>query len=367
MALVPPFIETLAPYVPGKPIEETEREYGVANVVKLASNENPLGPSPKAAAALRDAVGKLHLYPDGASYYLRRALAAKLAVPEAEVMVGAGSNELIELLIRTFVHGDEELLLARGSFIMYRLAAQAVGRKVVEVPLTEAKRYDLPAMAKAVGPKTRLVFVANPDNPTGTYVTKDELVAFLEAVYGADTTRGPIVVLDEAYFEYVDAADYPDALTLRGRFPLLVSLRTFSKIHGLAGLRLGYGVAKRELVDYVNRTRMPFNVSVPAQIAGVAALEDEDHVRRTHALNRQGLAELAAELPKLGLSVTPSQTNFFLVDFHRPAGPLFEPLLRAGVIVRPMGGYGFGTCARINTGTAADHQRLFDALRKVLA
>lgn len=360
MPLVPDFISSLQPYVPGKPIEETERDYGITNAVKLASNENPLGPSPKAMAAIAEALPKLHLYPDGASFYLKNRLASFLGVTPAELMVGNGSNELIELLIRTFVHADEELLLSAQTFVVYKISAQAVGRRFVEVPMSD-RHYDLQAMAAAVTPKTRLVFVANPDNPTGTYRPEAEVVRFLEAVPGH-----VLVVMDEAYFEYVTAADYPQSMALRARFPNLIVMRTFSKAYGLAGVRLGYAVARPEIVDLVNRTRAPFNVSSVAQVAGIAALDDADHVARTRELNTKGLAQLAAELPKFGLSVTPSQSNFFLVDFHRPAGPLYEPLLREGVIVRPMGGYGFGTCARINTGTAADHERLFAALKKVL-
>ncbi|WP_373047919.1 histidinol-phosphate transaminase [Vulgatibacter sp.] len=360
MSLVPNFISSLSPYVPGKPIEETEREYGISNAVKLASNENPLGPSPKAMAAIAQALPKMHLYPDGASFYLKEKLAGFLGVKSEELMLGNGSNELIELFIRTFVHGDEELLVSAQTFVIYKISAQAVGRKVVEVPMQD-RHYDLEAMAKAVTDKTRLVFIANPDNPTGTYRPEAEVVRFLESV-----PEKVIVVMDEAYFEYVTAADYPKSMELRKRFPNLIVMRTFSKAYGLAGIRLGYAVARPEICDFVNRTRAPFNVSGVAQVAGMAAIDDAEHVQRTHELNAKGLLQLATELPKFGLSLTPSQSNFFLVDFHRPAGPFYEPLLREGVIVRPMGGYGFGTCARINTGTATDHERLFAALEKVL-
>jgi len=360
MPLVPEFISSLSPYVPGKPIEETEREYGISNAVKLASNENPLGPSPRAMEAIAAALPRLHLYPDGASYYLKNALASFLGVPAEEIMLGNGSNELIELLIRTFVHGDEELLLSAQTFVIYKISAQAVGRRYVEVPMKD-RHYDLEAMARAITPRTKLVFIANPDNPTGSWRPEAEVVRFLEQV-----PPSVLVVMDEAYFEYVTAADYPRSLELRGRFPNLIVMRTFSKAYGLAGVRLGYAVAQPEIVDLVNRTRAPFNVSAVAQVAGIAALGDQEHVRRTVELNTRGLAQLAEELPKLGLSVTPSQANFYLVDFHQPAGPFYEPLLREGVIVRPMGGYGFPTCARINTGTATDHERLLAALAKVL-
>ncbi|AKU91537.1 histidinol-phosphate transaminase [Vulgatibacter incomptus] len=361
MSLVPSFISSLSPYVPGKPIEETEREYGIKNAVKLASNENPLGPSPKAMEAIARALPKMHLYPDGASFYFKNRLADFLKVTPAELMLGNGSNELIEFLIRTFVHGDDELLISAGTFVVYKISAQAVGRKFVEVPMKE-RHYDLEAMAAAVTPKTRLVFIANPDNPTGSYQTEAALVRFLESV-----GEKVLVVMDEAYFEYVQAADYPNTMALRARFPNLIILRTFSKAYGLAGMRLGYGIARPELVDFVNRVRAPFNVSVIAQAGGIAALDDQEHVRRTVELNRKGLDQLTAELPGLGLSLTPSQSNFMLVDFHRPAMPLFEALLREGVITRPMGGYGFHSSLRINTGTEQDHEKLLGALKKVLS
>lgn len=361
MSMVPSFIANLSPYVPGKPIEETEREYGITGAVKLASNENPLGPSPKALEAIAKALPKMHLYPDGASFYLKNKLAPFLGVKAEELMLGNGSNELIELLIRTLVHGDEEILLSAQTFVIYKISAQAVGRRFVEVPMKD-RHYDLEAMAKALTPKTRLVFIANPDNPTGTYQGVDALVKFLEAV-----PENVHVVMDEAYYEYVVAGDYPQSLELRQRFPNIIVLRTFSKAYGLAGIRLGYGVARPEVVDYVNRTRAAFNVSAVAQVAGMAALDDQEHVRKTRELNRQGLEQLKVEFEKMGLSVSPSQANFYLVDFHRPAGPLYDPMLREGVIMRPMAPYGFTTSARINTGTASDHDRLLAAMRKVLS
>lgn len=360
-SLVPSFIENLAPYIPGKPIEETEREYGVKNIAKLASNENPLGPSPKALEAMAQALGKMNLYPDASAFYLRNELAAFLDVRPEELVFGNGSNELIELFIRTFVHGDDEILLSANTFPIYKISAQAVGRRFVEVPMKD-RHYDLEAMAEAVNPRTRLVFIANPDNPTGGYQTEEAVVRFIERL-----PERTLVVMDEAYYEYVVATDYPNSLALRKRFPNLIVMRTFSKAYGLAGLRVGYAVARPEIVEYVNRTRAPFNVSTMAQLAARAALEDQEHVRRTSELNRQALALLGKELPALGLSFTPSQTNFYLVDFHRPIGPIFEGLLREGVIVRPMTANGFPTSARINTGTEEENEKLLGALKRVLA
>lgn len=360
-SLVPSFIESLHPYIPGKPIEETEREYGVTGIAKLASNENPLGPSPKAMEAMAKALQGMHLYPDASAFYLRTKLAPFLGVATDELMFGNGSNELIELLIRTFVHGEDEILLSAGSFPIYKLAAQAVGRRFVEAPMRD-RHYDLDAMAALAGPKTRLVFIANPDNPTGTYLGEEALVRFMERL-----GERALVVLDEAYFEYVVAEDYPNAMALRKRFPNLIVLRTFSKAYGLAGVRVGYGIARKEIVEYVNRTRAPFNLSAIAQVAAMAALDDQEHVQRCAELNRRALALLGKELPAMGLTVSPSQSNFYLVDFQRPIGPVFEGLLRQGVIVRPMGPNGFPTSARINTGTDAENEKLLNALKKVLA
>lgn len=361
MSLVPPFIANLSPYVPGKPIEETEREYGITNVVKLASNENPLGPSPKAVEAMAKALGKQHLYPDGASFYLKTGLAKFHGVQTNELMLGNGSNELIELFVRTFVHGDEEVLLSAQTFVAYKIAAQAVGRRYVEVPMVD-RHYDLEAMARAITPKTRLIFVANPDNPTGTFLPSEKVEKFLAAV-----PENVLVVLDEAYCDYVTRPDYQDSLALRKRYPNVIAMRTFSKAYGLAGVRLGYAVARPEVVDFVNRTRAPFNVSALAQAAGLAAIDDQEHVRKSRELNAKGLELLGAELTKLGLTYSPSQANFLLVDFGRPAGPITEGLLREGVIVRPMAGNGFPTSARITTGTPQENERLLVALKKVLA
>jgi len=362
MPLVPQNVASLEPYVPGKPIEEVEREYGVRDVAKLASNENALGPSPKALAAAREAAGRAHLYPDGSAFFLRNALAAKFGVPAAEVVVGNGSNELIELIVRTFVLQGEEVLTSAQSFVAYRLATQAHGRVLVEAPMRDRFHYDLDALRGRLSARTKVVFLANPDNPTGTWFLEDELVSFLGAV-PADA----LVVLDEAYVEFVEAPGFQDSLALRRRFPNLVVLRTFSKIYGLAGLRLGYGFARPEVAGYLDRVRAPFNVNLLAQAAGVAALGDDAHVERSRALVRVERPRLAAGLAALGATVVPSQGNFLLADFPgRPGRPLFESLLREGVVVRPVGGYGFPTAQRVTVGTRAENEKALAALKKVL-
>jgi len=361
MPLVPPYIESLQPYVPGKPIEEVEREYGVSNVAKLASNENALGPSPRALAAAREACGKVNLYPDGSAFFLKNALAAKLGVPADEVFVGNGSNELIELMVRTFVLEGEEVLTSANTFVAYRLAAQAHGRSLVEAPMKD-RRYDLVALRGMLTRKTKLVFLANPDNPTGTYFGLEELEPFLAAV-----PKNVIVVLDEAYVEFVTARDFPNGLEIRKRHPNVVALRTYSKIYGLAGLRLGYGVARREWVEYLDRVRAPFNVNLVAQAAGVAALEDEEHVRKSRALVEAERPFLVQGLTALGAKVLPSQANFVFADFGQPGKELFEALLKEGVVVRPMGGYGFPNAQRITVGLRSENEKCLAALKKVLA
>lgn len=362
MPLVPSYVASLNPYVPGKPIEEVEREYGVTNVAKLASNENALGPSPKALAAMHDAVAKVNLYPDGSAFYLRNALAAHLGVEPKEVFVGNGSNELIELLVRTFVLEGEEVLTSAQSFIAYKLAAQAHGRTLVEAPMKARFHYDLDALRKLLSRRTKVIFLANPDNPTGTWFSEAELTPFLDAI-----PKETLVALDEAYLEFVDAPGYQDALALRKKYPNLVVLRTFSKIYGLAGLRLGYGLARPEVVEYLDRVRAPFNVNHVAQAAGVAALGDVEHVEKSRALVKQERPFLAAGLAALGATVVPSQGNFVFADFPgRPGKDLFEALLREGVVARPMGGYGFPTAQRVTVGLRAENEKCLAALKKVL-
>ena len=359
--LVPPYIETLVPYVPGKPIEETEREYGITGVIKLASNENPLGPSPLAIAALEKAARSVHLYPDSASYYLTQKLSAHLGVEPDALFLGHGSNEIIELLIRTFTTPDDVALLCEGSFVMYKVALQSHGRRFIEVPMRSGFRYDLAAMAERLDRTTRIVFLANPDNPTGTAFSKAELDAFLTRV-PAET----LVVLDEAYFEYVDWPEYPNGFDYVRARPNVIALRTFSKAYGLAGVRLGYGVMRRELTRYLHRTRMPFNLSVLAQAAGLAALDDVEHLRTTRQTTHQGLRYLEGELRALGIEVPQSHANFVFAQLDRPAGPVHEQLLRRGVIARPIPNYGFPNALRISVGLRAHNERLVKALKEIL-
>ncbi len=358
--LVPPWIQSLEPYPPGKPIEELEREYGVLGAIKLASNENPLGPSPKALAAVRDALAQLHLYPDGSSFYLRRALAKKHGLSPDAILIGNGSNEIIELAVRTFLRAGEEAVMADQAFVIYRMVVQAHGGKSTCVPLRQFT-HDLEAIAEAITPATRLVFLANPNNPTGTIFFQESWEEFLAAV-----RRDVVIVMDEAYAEFVEDPRYPDSLAaLRQERPILI-LRTFSKIYGLAGLRIGYGMAQPELVDMMNRVRAPFNVSSLAQAGALAALDDQEHVERTRAVNREGMAFLRAALDEMGLESVPSWANFILVRVGK-ANRVYEAMLRRGVIVRPVGVYGYPEHVRVTIGTPAENERLVRALREVLA
>ena len=358
--LVAPYIETLAPYIPGKPIEEVTREYGVLDPVKLASNENPLGPSPLAIAAVQAALDKLNLYPDGSAFALKHGLSKFLGVPVSNLVLGNGTNELITLLARTFLADGDEAVFSAGTFVAYRIAVQSSGRAFTEVPM-RANAADLVGMLAAVTARTRLLFLANPDNPNGTYVRGEALEAFLSQL-----PERCLVVLDEAYFEFAQGAPgYPNGLELRQRFPNLVVLRTFSKIYGLAGLRVGFGVSSPEVVTYLDRVRDAFNVNTLGQVGALAALGDVAHVQQTLAVTAEGRDLFVRELPRFGFTVVPSAANFVLVDTHRSGRQLFESLLPLGCIVRPAAAYGMPNAVRISVGTPRDNQRLLDALAHV--
>jgi histidinol-phosphate aminotransferase len=356
---LPEYIRTLIPYEPGMPIEEVEREYGIANSVKLASNENPLGPSPKAVAALREKVGQLHLYPDGDCFYLKRGLAQKLGVAPETLIFGNGSNEIIELAARTFMRPGDEAVMAEQAFVVYRLIVQALGGKGKAVPLRDYT-HDLAAIADAVTPQTRLLFLANPNNPTGTIFRREEWERFLGRV-----SKDVLLIVDEAYFEFVEDSAYPDSLKYHEPDRAILTLRTFSKLYGLAGLRIGYGIGPREIVAMMQRVRQPFNVNAPAQWAALAALDDAEHIRRSLEANRDGLGYLQGEFTRLGLEFVPSQGNFVLVRVGK-GQEVFQQLLRQGVIVRPMAGYRFPEHVRVTVGTMAENRKFIEALQEVI-
>jgi histidinol-phosphate aminotransferase len=356
---VPEYIRALVPYQPGKPIEEVEREYGICNSSKLASNENPLGPSAKAMDAIRAKLDQLHLYPDGDCFYLKSALANKLGVDAERLIFGNGSNELIELAVRSFMRPGDEAVMARQAFLVYPLVVQAVGG-VGKVVALKNFTHDLSGIGAAIGPRTRIVFLANPNNPTGTIYRRDEWERFLQRV-----PPDVLVIVDEAYFEYVRDTDYPDSLKYHGHGKTLLTLRTFSKLYGLAGLRIGYGIAPRQIADLLHRVRQPFNVNAVAQWAALAALEDHQHVQRSLEVNRRGMEYLDKEIARLGLERVPSQANFILVRVG-DGNQIFQQLLAEGVIVRPMAAYEFPEYVRITIGTMEENRRCVEALEKSL-
>ncbi|MGC8916523.1 MAG: histidinol-phosphate transaminase [Thermoanaerobaculum sp.] len=344
-------------YVPGKPIEEVQRELGVWEIVKLASNENPLGTSPKALKAIQDALPDLNRYPDGSGYRLRKALAERLSVDMDQIVLGNGSCELIEMLARAYLADGDEAVISQQSFVMYELAVNQVNGRAIAVPTAPGRRHDLMAMAKAVSARTKLVYIVNPCNPTGTYVTRRELDAYFETVGDRVLT-----VLDQAYQEYVNRPDYPDGLEDLKRGRNVVVLRTFSKIYGLAGIRIGYAVSSPEVVATLNRVRSPFNTSSLAQAAALAALDDEEWATASRTHNLQELAFLEGELARRGVKFTPSVTNFVLIEFEEDVQKLFLEFQKRGVIIRPVGGPGLVNCARVSVGTRKENLRFLQAL-----
>ena len=354
-------IKTLVPYPPGKPLKELEREYGITDSIKMASNENSLGPSPKAVQAIAMALANLHRYPDGSCYYLARVLAGKLEISREELVFGNGSNEIIELLAGAFVCPGDEVITSHPSFLVYQSMVQAKNGINRVVPLKNM-RHDLEAIAGLVNNKTRLIFLDNPNNPTGTVLLKKEFENFL-----AQMPESVIVVLDEAYVDFVEPALRLDVRKYMHAKTPVVSLRTFSKAYGIAGLRVGYGIMAPEIASYLHRVRQPFNVNELAQVGALASLEDEEHYQKTLNMTREGIAWLTEEIESLGCRVFPSQTNFFLVDVGFNAKIIYEKMLLEGVIIRAMTAYGYPDYVRITVGTAEENKRLISALGKVLA
>ncbi|QKT04781.1 histidinol-phosphate transaminase [Ectothiorhodospiraceae bacterium 2226] len=362
LKLAAPGVRDLAPYQPGKPLEALAREYGIRDAVKLASNENPLGPSPKALAAVTAVLSGLARYPDGGGHALRAALAERHGVEPAQVVLGNGSNDVLELIARAFLTPADEVVFSAHAFAVYPLVTQAVGARAVQAPARDWG-HDLAAMAAAVGPRTRLVFVANPNNPTGTLLQPAALEAFV-----AGLPAHVIVVVDEAYYEYTRdlAPGFEAADAWLARYPNLVVTRTFSKAYGLAGLRVGYALARPAVADLINRVRQPFNVNTAAQSAALAALEDEAHLGAGLAVNRDGLAQLTAAFARVGLPYIPSYGNFVSVGVGQPAGPVYEALLHKGVIVRPVANYGMPQHLRVSVGLPEENARFIRALDEIL-
>jgi histidinol-phosphate aminotransferase len=353
---VKPYIAALQPYQPGKPLEELERELGIGDAVKLASNENPLGPSRKALEALHRAADSVNRYPDGACFRLRDALAQHLDVDPAELVFGAGGDEILELVVKAFAAPGDEVVYAWPSFAMYPIVTQGMGASPVPVPLDDGLALDLDAMASRVCEATQIVFLCNPNNPTGTSVGAEAFDRFVR-----ELPDDVVLVVDEAYADYARRPDFPDTLAWVRKRPATLRLRTFSKLYGRAGLRVGYAVGGAELIGYLERARHPFNVNQLAEEAALAALDDSAHVERTLRANAEGLDFLTRELRALSIEVWDSDANFLLA---RTGADSYERLLRAGVIVRPLAGFGLPEHVRITVGRPEENERLVKALAR---
>jgi histidinol-phosphate aminotransferase len=352
-----PHILELSPYQPGKPVEELERELGIRDSIKLASNENPHGPSPKAVAALHAMLDDIHRYPDGASFALRKELAGRLGVDPAQLVFGCGADEMLELIAKSFLGPGDECVHAWPSFAMYPIVAKGMGATPVPVPLDDDLVHDLDAIAAAITARTRVVILCNPNNPTGTSFGAEAFDRFIEAL-----PEQLVLVVDEAYAEFARRDDFPDVLGWLPKRPGTVMLRTFSKLYGLAGLRVGYGVCDAELSGILERARHPFNVNRLAEVAALAALDDREHIARTLAANVEGVVYLARELASLGIRTWPTDANFLLAETGTDT---YERLLREGVIVRPLAGFGMPGHIRITIGTAEENVRVVEALRRL--
>ncbi|TXL14510.1 histidinol-phosphate transaminase [Methylococcaceae bacterium HT4] len=354
-------VQTLVPYQPGKPISELERELGLTEIVKLASNENPLGPSEKVKQAIQASFADLSRYPDGNGFALKTALSKKWGVDSSQITLGNGSNEILELLARAFLTTEHEVVFSQHAFAVYPLVTQAVGAQAKVIPAIDYG-HDLNGMLAAINDKTRLLFIANPNNPTGTYLTEQALSNFL-----AEVPEHCVCVLDEAYFEYVDKSDYPDSIAWLAKYPNLVITRTFSKAYGLAGLRIGYNLSSPELADILNRVRQPFNNNALALAAAEVAIQDTEYLAATVALNNAGMQFVTDAFSAMGLPWIESVGNFVAVDLQREAARINTALLHKGVIVRPVANYEMPNHLRISIGTEAENAFFINALKAVLA
>ncbi|MEW8507914.1 MAG: histidinol-phosphate transaminase [Candidatus Thiodiazotropha sp.] len=360
LELAAPGIEGLKPYLPGKPISELERELGISHSIKLASNENPLGVSDKVIEAIAGCSSELSRYPDGGGFRLRQRLAEKHAVDPSCITLGNGSNDVLDMIARVFLSPDVESLFSQYAFAVYPISSQATGAKLMIAPAREYG-HDLDRMLQMVSSRTRVIWIANPNNPTGTWLTRDELVAFMTQL-----PEHVILVLDEAYIEYVGESDYPDGTAFLQRFPNLIVTRTFSKAYGLASLRIGYGISTPDIADLLNRVRQPFNVNSLAQSAALAALQDQAFIQRSIALNDRGMQQYRQGFEKLGLEAIPSVANFVTVDLAEDAARVDQALLLEGCITRPIANYGLPGHLRISIGLEEENDRLLATLAKVL-
>jgi len=354
------YISNLTPYQPGKPIEEVEREFGLNSIIKLASNENSLGASPNAIIAAQNALLKSHIYPDGSCYELKKTLANFLNVYANQLTIGNGSENVLEIIVNSYLSKDDEAVISQYAFLTIPLLIKRHGAHIIKVPAVNYG-HDINNMISAVTEKTRVIFVVNPNNPTGTYITQENLKLLLESV-----SQKVLVIVDEAYSEYITHQDYPKTLDLLSTYPNLIVTRTFSKVYGLAALRLGYAIASPEITDILNRARLPFNVNSIAASAGIAALLDQDHVAKTVKMNHEGLRQLEDGLHQLKINFIPSVCNFITLDIQSHALDTYQKLLELGVIVRPLLAYDMPTHLRVTVGTAEENERFLETLHKVM-
>jgi len=354
-------IESITPYQGGKPIEEVERELGITNIIKLASNENPLGPAPLAIEAIKEAASRVHLYPDGNGYYLKNDLAEHLKVKPENIILGNGSNEVLQIIGETFVEPGDEMIYSEQAFVVYMLVSKICQAKAVTSPLKDYT-HDLEAMADCITNNTKVIFIANPNNPTGTMVNASQVEEFMKRV-----PDDVLVAFDEAYYEYVERSDVPQTLKYVHDGRNVIVLRTFSKIYGLAGLRIGYGIANEEIIEIMNRVRQPFNANLVAQAAARVSLKDKEHVSKSRRVNNKGKSYLYGKLEEIGLDYVPSEANFLLIHLGRSGKEVADELLKLGVIVRPVAGYDFPNSIRVTVGTPEENQRVIEALKKVMA
>ena len=355
------YLKDIIPYKPGKPIEEVKRELGLKRVIKLASNESPKGPSPKVVEAITAEAGNVNRYPDGGCFYLREAIARKLSIPEDRIVFGNGSDEIIVMAIRACVKPGDEVVVADPTFMIYHIVSMVEGATVRKVPLRNYK-YDLDGMLKEINKKTKVVFIANPDNPTGSYVTSEELNSFIDKV-----PRDVLIFIDEAYYEFAAGGDYPQTLNLVNRTDRnIIIARTFSKAYALAGLRVGYGIARADVADVINKVREPFNINSIAQVAAVAALKDEKYMAESVGLINSEKDKFYEFFKSVGVEYVPSKTNFILINTKRDSMKIFEFLLKRGVIIREMSGWGFKGFVRVNIGLPEENEIFFTAFKEAL-
>ena len=354
------YIAELTPYQPGKPIEEVGRELGLTSVIKLASNENPLGPSPLAIAAVADALQNLHFYPDGSSFELKKVLGEFLNVNVNQLTFGNGSENILEMIVKAYLGPGDAAVISEYAFLTIPLLIKSVGGHVIAAKAYKFGHH-IQNMLECITPRTRLLFIVNPNNPTGTYTKTEDLLYLLDSI-----SKNILVVLDEAYHEYIDEENYPDTLALMQKYPNLMVSRTFSKAYGLAALRLGYAISSPDIADILNRARLPFNVNMLADIAARAAIKDQNHIQQSIRLNKLGMSQLTAALQSLNMDYIPSLGNFITINVQQNAMGIYQLLLREGVIVRPLGAYNMPNFIRVTIGTFAQNERFLEALKKVM-